>query len=70
MSAAALELVRQGFALHQAGRVEEASALYDRALAVAPGLFDALHLRGVAACQAGRHAEGLPFHALSLRVRA
>ncbi len=61
MSAAALELVRQGFALHQAGRVGEASALYDRALAVAPGLFDALHLRGVAACQAGRHAEGLLF---------
>ena len=61
MLAAALELVRQGFALHQAGRVGEASALYDRALAVAPGLFDALHLRGVAACQAGRHAEGLPF---------
>ena len=61
MSAAALDLVRQGFALHNAGRVGEASALYDRALAVAPGLFDALHLRGVAACQAGRHAEGLPF---------
>jgi tetratricopeptide (TPR) repeat protein len=61
MSAAALELVRQGFALHQAGRVGEASALYDRALALSPGLFDALHLRGVAACQAGRHGEGLPF---------
>lgn len=58
---AAAELVRQGFALHQAGKVAEAAALYDRALALAPGLFDALHLRGVAACQAGRHAEGLPF---------
>lgn len=65
----AAALVRQGFALHQAGRVAEAASLYDRALALSPALFDALHLRGVAACQAGRHAEGLPFLEQALAAR-
>lgn len=44
----------QAVALHQAGRLGEASALYASILAEMPGQFDAAHLLGVIALQQGR----------------
>lgn len=45
--------LEQALTLHQAGRLAEAAALYERVLAEAPGQFDALHLSGVLALQRG-----------------
>lgn len=46
-------LFQQAFALHQQGRLREAARGYDAVLRLAPKHFDALHLRGVTALQAG-----------------
>ncbi|WP_207459134.1 tetratricopeptide repeat protein [Azospirillum sp. SYSU D00513] len=54
----AAELLGRAVALHQAGRLAEAESLYAEALRVRPGHPDALHLRGMIACQTGRFAEG------------
>ena len=51
-SAAAAQL-NQAVALHQAGRLDEAEALYRQVLQQAPGHFDATHLLGVIALQRG-----------------
>ena len=43
----------EAFGLHQRGQLPEAAAGYEAILAVAPKLFDALHLRGVVGLQQG-----------------
>jgi len=50
---AAPSLLNQAVAAHQAGRLDEAEALYARVLEQQPGQFDATHLRGVIALQRG-----------------
>jgi predicted O-linked N-acetylglucosamine transferase (SPINDLY family) len=64
------ELVRRGLSAHQAGRLDEAQAMYERALALDPRLVDALHFLGVLAYQGGRHeeAERLIRRALALNA--
>jgi protein O-GlcNAc transferase len=47
-------LLPQAVALHQAGRLEEAAAMYESILRDAPAQFDAAHLLGVVAMQRGR----------------
>jgi tetratricopeptide (TPR) repeat protein len=53
--ATAADLFIDGLKLHQAGRLVEAAALYQRTLTTRPGHPDALHLLGVIAIQTGRH---------------
>jgi len=59
--AEATRILREGLALHQEGRVAEAIEAYSRARSLAPSLFDAWHLGGMAALQLGdlRGAETL-----------
>ena len=47
-------LLPQAVALHQAGRLEEATAIYESILREAPAQFDAAHLLGVVAMQRGQ----------------
>ena len=47
------DLIQQGLQRHQAGRVNEAKALYEQALVENPQHPDALHLLGLAALQSG-----------------
>ena len=49
----AVTMLRQGVALQQAGRLDEAATLYARVLEEVPRQFDALHLLGVIALQRG-----------------
>jgi predicted TPR repeat methyltransferase len=56
---------QQGLALHQRGRLAEARAFYEQALATEPAHFDALHLLGVIHLQAKQ-----PERALALIDRA
>lgn len=49
--------VRRGFALHQAGNLDEAEKLYRAAVAAEPRHFQALHLLGLVEMQRGRFAE-------------
>jgi len=49
--------LRQGLALHQAGQLARAAALYQQVLAAQPDNADALHLLGVALLQGGNHAQ-------------
>ena len=49
----AVTMLRQGVALQQAGRIDEAAALYARVLQEVPRQFDAMHLLGVIALQRG-----------------
>ncbi|HEX3731253.1 MAG TPA: tetratricopeptide repeat protein [Opitutaceae bacterium] len=49
-----IALLQQGLEHHQAGRLSEAVALYERVRAAAPRNFDAVHLLGTAALQQGR----------------
>lgn len=51
--------MRQALALHQAGRVREAEALYRQVLARRAGHAPALHFLGLLLHQSGRSAEGL-----------
>jgi len=51
--------LEEGRALHRAGRVEEALALYDSVLAVRRDDPDALHLKGLAVFQRGQSGEAL-----------
>jgi predicted O-linked N-acetylglucosamine transferase (SPINDLY family) len=48
-------LLAVGLQHHQAGRLAEAEACYQRVLSAQPGHADALHLLGIIAHQAGRH---------------
>ncbi|MCK9685502.1 tetratricopeptide repeat protein [Scleromatobacter humisilvae] len=69
-SAGAAQL-NQAVALHQAGRLDEAEALYRQVVAQAPGHFDATHLLGVIALQRGdlAAAETLISQALASRPK-
>lgn len=60
------ELVAAGVALHQKGRIEDARAMYERALEQDSGHPDALHFLGVAAHQRGRGEEALALFAQAL----
>jgi protein O-GlcNAc transferase len=51
--------LQQGLALHQTGRLDEAQALYRRALQWQPRNFDALHLLGLIAFQIGNAREAV-----------
>ena len=51
--------LRDGVALHQAGRLDAAAALYGRVLAAQPGNVDALNLSGVIALQQGDAAHAV-----------
>ena len=54
MSAAAIgAMLREAVALHQAGRLDEAGAIYAKVLAAQPGNVDALNLAGAIALQRG-----------------
>src|SRR5262249_9799127 len=52
-------LFAEGFALHQAGRLEEAEKIYCKILATQPDHFDSLHWLGVSFYQRGNHAEAV-----------
>jgi predicted TPR repeat methyltransferase len=52
-------LLQQAVGLHQQGKFDGASALYQQVLAIAPHQFDALHLSGVIARQSGQVALAL-----------
>ena len=51
--------LEQGLTLHQAGRLDEARAHYERALAQEPGNADGLHLLGVLSSQQGQFEQAL-----------
>ncbi|MEO8883448.1 MAG: tetratricopeptide repeat protein [Devosia sp.] len=51
------QTVREGLMLHQAGRLEEASAIYRRVLAADPSHAEANHLLGLVLHQSGRQDE-------------
>jgi protein O-GlcNAc transferase len=55
------DLLAKGLKLHQAGKLEEAAALYRRLLEIAPQHADAWNLLGATAHQQGRHAEAIEF---------
>jgi len=57
-AATAQSLFEQGFALHQAGRLGEASALYEQALLAEPDHFDIVHLLGLVCAQTGDMQRG------------
>jgi len=54
------QLMATGLRHHQAGHLHEAEALYRQVLQVVPDEPGVLHLAGMAACQQGRHEEGIP----------
>ncbi|WEY38669.1 tetratricopeptide repeat protein [Paraburkholderia sp. SUR17] len=60
--------VEAGLALHQAGRLDEARALYERALQHMPRHADALHLLGVIAMQQTRYADALDLIARAIEI--
>jgi tetratricopeptide (TPR) repeat protein len=65
---AADQLFAQGLERHRAGLLEQALALYERALALAPRHFDALHHIGIVAWQSAQHALALQFLEAALEV--
>jgi predicted O-linked N-acetylglucosamine transferase (SPINDLY family) len=62
-------MLAQAVAHHQAGRLDEAAALYDEIRQQAPGHFDATHLTGVIALQRGDLARAQELIALALAVK-
>lgn len=64
--------VETGLALHHAGRLDEARALYEHALRHMPRHADALHLLGVIAMQQARYADALDLiaHAIEISPQA
>jgi tetratricopeptide (TPR) repeat protein len=57
----------EGLAHHQAGRLAEAEANYNRVLATRPDHFDARHLLGIVCHQRGNHAEAVRHFDMALR---
>ena len=55
------EILNLGLQHHQAGRLQEAEALYRQILQVEPNNSDALHLLGVITHQSGRHDAAVEF---------
>jgi tetratricopeptide (TPR) repeat protein len=76
----AAELLNEAVALHQAGLLDDAEAVYRRILATQPDHFDGLHLLGVIFAQNGRYTEAvdqidsalkiIPNHFVALNDRA
>jgi protein O-GlcNAc transferase len=64
--------IQEALALHRAGRLSEAEALYLKLLAADPDLYPALHLMGLLRLHQGRAAEALPYieRALTLQPGA
>jgi predicted O-linked N-acetylglucosamine transferase (SPINDLY family) len=62
------QLLRQALAQHQAGRLQEAAALYQRILAANPAHADALHLMGLLASQVGRPELGVDYIGRAIAV--
>jgi len=62
-------LLQQGIALHQAGRLPEAEALYRQVLLQEPQNPEALHLYGVLAYQAKKPSVALDFIGRAIRLR-
>jgi predicted O-linked N-acetylglucosamine transferase (SPINDLY family) len=65
-----IELLRRAVADHQAGRRDEARALYRQILAADPENADALHLLGVLTTQAGNPIGGAALISQSIAARA
>jgi protein O-GlcNAc transferase len=61
-------LLGQAVALHQAGRMAEATELYEKIIAQVPNHFDATHLLGVIALQEGRLEQAESLIASALRI--
>jgi tetratricopeptide (TPR) repeat protein len=61
--------LREGLAHHQAGRLPQAEACYDRALRELPGHPDALHLKGLAALMGGAVDRAIPLLARAVDAR-
>jgi tetratricopeptide (TPR) repeat protein len=59
----------EGSRLHRSGQLRQADAAYERALGIDPRNADALHLRGVIACQMGQPSTGLDFIGRALAIR-
>jgi protein O-GlcNAc transferase len=64
------EALERAFALQTKGHLDEADAIYREILAREPRHFDALHLRGVLALQAGRPQQAAELLEQALRVDA
>ena len=62
------EAMRAAVQLHQAGRLQEAEAIYRQVLEQVPGHPDALHLMGVLAHQTGRHERAVELIGRAIRV--
>ncbi len=63
------QVLANAVALHQAGKLAEAEALYRRALAAAPAQPDALHFLGVLLHQKGDGDAAIPYLERSIRIR-
>ena len=61
--------LQQALAAQQAGRLDDAIARYEAALAIAPDHFDALHMLGVSQFQRGNFDRALELVDRALRVR-
>lgn len=62
------ETVMTALSLQQAGRLQEAAALYDQVLRAEPDNIDALHLLGLIAHQAGQHQMALDLIGRAIQV--
>ena len=62
-------LLPQAVALHQAGRLEQAAAMYESILRDMPDQFDAAHMLGVVAMQEGRLGDAQRQIELALRIK-
>ena len=60
--------IDQAVALHNAGQLEPAAAIYRDVLAIEPGNFDALHLLGVVALQSSQFAQAADLISRALAV--
>lgn len=65
---AAVKLLGQALAHHQAGRPQDAGPLYDRVLSAYPNQPDALHFSGILLAQTGRPAEGIKRLARAVKI--
>ena len=65
----AMQRTQKALALHRAGRLADAEALYLKSLEVDEGFYPALHLMGVLRLQQGRAADALPYIQRALSVQ-
>jgi tetratricopeptide (TPR) repeat protein len=64
------QAVQAALAHHQAGRLQDAEAIYRQVLEIVPDHADALHLLGVIAQQTGRHESAVALIGRSIQIRA